>query len=763
METMPESRGAGDVSESIRPYKTQVASLVDWFNLFMPEFLDRREPANGEPILWSADTCVLRQSIVGRQPDPTSGDVSAYDGQVLMQTDTRVYLDFTYSEIVLEIENQEFFFHRHPHVPGMDEFTQVQGHLGPWNFAGRIRRAWYVDEGRALAFVTNKSEYFTLTSVGLISFGTHRVFGPNSSLAKPSFVSSQRRLFMVLDHGEVLELREDAELSSHILPNFPPNLWEEMDSNLRSMTPQDIREDDYNFHFVRIPEPSLDRDLGQMVRALKPTSTAGRVLVNLIENGAKSIRDIFEGDPDKLFPGANKRLKSKKVASGLVAAEIRRVLKVDDSRCEQSLLLSEFYGRGWPVAESSDFAARDMSQEALSGEIQLSNYVSMLRDRWLPVQEVRASRMSDTSLEFVLPAQMVVTVDSSMEAVAVSVPFWNADRGARGVTETPSLPLKYGSNTIEFLTVYAQALISGLDQGSLSSSVRQVVNVGTQGLPSYRRFGKVDYVSLLKLEANQLIDLPDETLRNLEILRSRSEGMTLEQVGKKFGLTREAVRQKISKHGGEDFKLYLGKLKVHRQNTENGFNLTVRDYIQEHPGITMAELVMCFDKPQALIQKCLTKHERKLISGVRPSRDRTQLWSDEAILESLQLAQTYHYPLTTSGYQELIDVGEIRGPSVPLITTRFKTWKLACIAAGVEYLESVKTYSLTWSREDLIAVICQYLQDPTTSGSVTDYDAWREASTDRLPSRAQLRIVVGRWSEACDEALGTIRANSWDA
>jgi predicted transcriptional regulator len=323
--------------------------------------------------------------------------------------------------------------------------------------------------------------------------------------------------------------------------------------------------------------------------------------------------------------------------------------------------------------------------------------------------------------------------------------------------------LKYGSNTLELLTYYARIFEADGDQEPPVSLGLERFRLRAQEPNSYRRFGKVDYVSLLRIDDNRPLDLPEETLRNLEILRSRAAGLTLEQVGNTFGLTREAIRQKISKLGGDDFKTYLEESKTQRQKTDEVHSLRVREYVRQHPGITAPELAMVFDSTQALVQGYLTKYERKLVSGAKPSRDRTQLWSDESILEALQLAQTYHYPLTTSGYQELIDVGEIRGPSVPLITTRFKTWKLACIAAGVEFVESLTTYSLTWSREDLIEILCQYLQDPTTSGSVTDYDAWREASTDRLPSRAQLRIVVGRWSEACDEALGAIRSNSWDA
>lgn len=110
----------------------------------------------------------------------------------------------------------------------------------------------------------------------------------------------------------------------------------------------------------------------------------------------------------------------------------------------------------------------------------------------------------------------------------------------------------------------------------------------------------------------------------------------------------------------------------------------------------------------------------------------------------------------------MITVGEIKGPSVPLIATRFKTWKQACIAAGVEYVESYTTYAITWTRDDLVEILEQYLMDSETSGTIDDYNRWRDNASDRIPSLAQIRIVVGPWSEACDEALSNIRSNSWD-
>lgn len=272
----------------------------------------------------------------------------------------------------------------------------------------------------------------------------------------------------------------------------------------------------------------------------------------------------------------------------------------------------------------------------------------------------------------------------------------------------------------------------------------------------------VDYIGLLKGEAPSEGEFSERVKRNLAILRERAAGSTLDEIGQNYGLTREAVRQIIVKCGGSGFTLHTQAVRESQLSEVESKNEALRSFVRSHPGITIVELASEFGLKKDVALSRLTKSEKKLISGSKLVRDKSRIWSDEMILDALRLAQTYHYPLTTTDYQELVTIGEIKGPSVPLIANRYKTWSQACIAAGVEYVEAYTTYSVTWSREDLVEIVGEYLLDPETTGTVGDYNRWRDAATDRIPSFAQLRIVVGPWSQACDEALSNIRSNRWD-
>jgi hypothetical protein len=59
-------------------------------------------------------------------------------------------------------------------------------------------------------------------------------------------------------------------------------------------------------------------------------------------------------------------------------------------------------------------------------------------------------------------------------------------------------------------------------------------------------------VSLLNVQDLDLGILALEDQRTLVMLRQRAAGLILEQFGRFHGVTREAVRQIIRKHGGEE-------------------------------------------------------------------------------------------------------------------------------------------------------------------------------------------------------------------
>ena len=128
------------------------------------------------------------------------------------------------------------------------------------------------------------------------------------------------------------------------------------------------------------------------------------------------------------------------------------------------------------------------------------------------------------------------------------------------------------------------------------------------------------------------------------------------------------------------------------------------------------------------------------------SSNSQQKWTDAEILKSLKLAQTYVFPVTTSAYAGLVRVGEVQGPSVPLIHNRFGGWAAACQKAGVEHGTTYREYNRIWTDDDLLRFVGLYLIEPNSDGTFRGYEQWRLNDCEGAPSGALLRIRIGSWT-----------------
>jgi hypothetical protein len=115
------------------------------------------------------------------------------------------------------------------------------------------------------------------------------------------------------------------------------------------------------------------------------------------------------------------------------------------------------------------------------------------------------------------------------------------------------------------------------------------------------------------------------------------------------------------------------------------------------------------------------------------------------MLDLLKVVATYSWPVTVNSYDALFEVGEIDGPTSQLFYHRFGSWSAACAAAGVESGSSwMVEYNRAWTEEDLWRYVCNYLLDPTTTGTYYNFELWL-AGKDGAPSGATLRNRLGTW------------------
>lgn len=139
---------------------------------------------------------------------------------------------------------------------------------------------------------------------------------------------------------------------------------------------------------------------------------------------------------------------------------------------------------------------------------------------------------------------------------------------------------------------------------------------------------------------------------------------------------------------------------------------------------------------------------------LRRARSAENVWSNEDVFRAIRSAALYEFPLTIKTYAELLDVGQIQGPSVPRICQRFGTWTAACDAAGVVAHPARRAnYQSRWTDEDLLSIVHRYLCDHSWSGTFANFDDWRKENVPEGPSSSTLRSRFGTWTEIKRRAL----------
>lgn len=244
--------------------------------------------------------------------------------------------------------------------------------------------------------------------------------------------------------------------------------------------------------------------------------------------------------------------------------------------------------------------------------------------------------------------------------------------------------------------------------------------------------------------------------RVVSMIERRWQGLTLEEVGAEFGLTRERVRQLLKQHGGPSSadirQVRAEKARAAERDREEAISRTLRDALEKRGPMTLAEVVEVTGLDPSDVSKYWPEnlaHLRLWGSGHAESR-----WTDEDICEALRHASIYEFPLSAAAYSELLRVGQVAGPSVPRIGQRFGSWTNACAAAGVVAgTPWNREYESKWSDEDLLQLARRYLLDPDAPSSAHRFNRWKRANAPDGPSAQTLRNRFGSWTEVKRRAL----------
>ena len=251
---------------------------------------------------------------------------------------------------------------------------------------------------------------------------------------------------------------------------------------------------------------------------------------------------------------------------------------------------------------------------------------------------------------------------------------------------------------------------------------------------------------------------PTTAQRDLEIIQSRFEGNSLDKIGREVGLTRERVRQVLLEYSPDLDKTIQASLGVKSEMEREATINSISGLFSKFGALTKEELAQHLQISSDEVLNIVPTRFKKFILDGKAERLTPVTWEKDFVLSQLSKAATYYFPLRTSDYEHLTQIGEISGPSIPWIIVKFGSWSNACMLAGVEPAPALRAeYTRLWNDAELLSFVVRYLLDDGTTGSIGDYRQWRDRQSDHVPSGELIRNQYELWSNAVKQALLQIR------
>lgn len=237
----------------------------------------------------------------------------------------------------------------------------------------------------------------------------------------------------------------------------------------------------------------------------------------------------------------------------------------------------------------------------------------------------------------------------------------------------------------------------------------------------------------------------DTRERDLQILEMRRAGSSLEDIGQRYGFTRERARQIIAKMGGVDRSDVQAVRTAVREEREAALRARVLAIVATGLARSLREVAIVAGHDEAAVRHAAGK-ELSAYLGARKAGSTTR-WSEQDVIMALQRAETYEWPLTRSAYQQLVDEGEVQGPSVGRIEQLYG-WAAACDLAGVERSQRPgRGYQSAWTDDDVWHFARAYIEQHGPTAAFHGYDVWRSEHSPDAPSSGVLRARLGGWNE----------------
>lgn len=242
--------------------------------------------------------------------------------------------------------------------------------------------------------------------------------------------------------------------------------------------------------------------------------------------------------------------------------------------------------------------------------------------------------------------------------------------------------------------------------------------------------------------------LPDEAIqeRNRQMVEQRWQGVTLDAIATRHGVTRERVRQIILKAGGPTRK-DLAKIAAEKAEKQRAEHLTaLRADLSENPDQYVGDLAKRYGLKNLEVKDVAHQMGVLPLLKLGPERSTDPVFSDEDFAVSIQQA-AIDLAAETIGPAEY-DTWRRQHPETPSSQTMFARgmWRRACKEAGVTPRPSIRPEYGRISVEDCLRDVARWLDSNPRSVSSDSYRMWAHENGAVSLSIAYRRIG-GSWAD----------------